>query len=508
MNATETRDVIRAQLPYAVGGVNIPDLKGKGESGKPKFYQGKVRDTCELPNGRLEITTDRLSAFDHVLGPVPYKGEVLHAITQYFLKATEGVFPNALLKNLGQRAAVTRNLGVFPVEAIIRAYITGSAARDYFDGEQKLKSGVDLRNYLRENRRNEPFTELLFTPTTKATVGHDNDISEAEILERKLMTADQLEAMKNGSFAVFRYGAQLASERGLILVDTKFEFGVDAGGRIYLVDEVLTPDSSRYWLSESYAERYKQGKEPEGLSKEPTRQALIASVARRLGIDPKAIKTDNIPPELWRAAFTDDVRIETALDYLQLYEKMTGKELELSVGDPHPQLYRELKEAGIIKGYFVPVISGSPSDDEHVKKIRAELDKRGIPNEHRVCSAHKDPVRLVTEVLEDYKDSIEPVAIVTVAGMSDGLSGVVAANSPFPVIACPPPSERFGGSDIYSTLSMPSGVPAMTVLEPSNVGAEVQRIFGLVDEKLRSKAAIEIEENRRKGSGADTERRN
>jgi len=505
MDANDMREVVTKQLAYAVDSVNIPELKGKD-----KFYRGKVRESYMLGDKRLIITTDMLSAFDHVLRPVPYKGAVLNGIATFSMNAAADTFPNALLETIGTVAMIQENLGVLPIEAIVRAYITGSAARDYFDKGQKTKSGIDLSKYLKEGKRNERFTELLFTPSTKATTGHDEDISEEQIIESELLTREQLDCIKRGSFCVFRVGEKLASERDLILVDTKFEYGIDKNGKIKLVDEVLTPDSSRYWIAASYQDLYAQNKQPEELSKEFTRKELIGRVAEMLGVDSKAIEKslDKIPKEMWVSVFDDELRIGTSLKYLQLYKQFTGKELELTVGDPRKQMYNDLKAKGLIKGYFVPIIAGSPGDDEHVKKIKDDLQKRGIPCEHRICSAHKGPVRLVKEVMADYEDSIEPVVYVTVAGMSNGLSGVVAANSRHPVIACPPYSEKYGGSDIYSTIRMPSGTPVMTVLEPSNVGAAAQRMFGLFDAESQKRSVIEIQSNRTKGSKADEERKN
>lgn len=503
------REAAERQLAHAVDSVNIPELRGKD-----RFYRGKVRDTYVLGDGGiLLVTTDRVSAFDHVLGTVPYKGAVLNGIATHFMDATADVCQNALRERIGGMAVVMEKLRVLPVEAIVRAYITGSAARDYFEKGLKTKSGIELAKYLREGKRSEQFTELLFTPSTKATSGHDEDISRDEAVEKGLVTAEQWVSMRDASLAVFRRGSQLAAERGLILVDTKFEYGVGGDGQIKLVDEVLTPDSSRYWIAATYPERYAAGEEPEGLSKEPLRQALIAAVAKRLGTDAKSIggMLDKLPKQVFVEALDDALRVETAVRYVQLYEQVTGQRFDATVGDPREQIYRDLKKGGNIRGCFVPIIAGSGSDDAHVARIKAELEKRGIPHEHRICSAHRDPVRLATEVLADYEDSIEPVVYVTTAGMSNGLSATVAGNTRWPIIACPPnpkPEDPYGRDDIWSTLRSPPGVPVLAVLEPANVGAAVQRMFGLFDSELRGKAAAELMQSRDKGKKADGEKRN
>ncbi|MBM4166792.1 MAG: AIR carboxylase family protein [Ignavibacteria bacterium] len=160
-----------------------------------------------------------------------------------------------------------------------------------------------------------------------------------------------------------------------------------------------------------------------------------------------------------------------------------------------------------MKGYFVALIAGSPADDEHCKKILSELNKRGIPNEYRICSAHKEPERLA-KMIKEYDASIEPLVYVTVAGRSNGLSGVTAANTRFPVIACPPYSDRFGGADIFSTLRMPSGVPVMTITEPENVGFAIQKMFAMYDETLLEKTSVELSAMKKRNEDADGERRN
>ena len=508
------RDQVERQLRYAVDNVNIPELKGKDAGGKEKFYRGKVRDGYTLDgNERLLVSTDRISAFDHVLGTIPYKGAVLNSIAAHFLQKATDVFPNAFREVVGANAMIQDDLEILPVEAIVRAYVAGSAARDYFDRKMRKKCGIDLSAYLLEGRRNERFTELLFTPSTKAEHGHDEDITEEQILKQCLMTKEQLNAVKFGSLKVFKLGEKLAAEHGLILVDTKFEYGLDANGNVKMCDEVLTPDSSRYWIAESYTSRYACLRDPDDLSKEFLRQALIERIAKKVGTDEKSIggMLDTLPRDVFVSVIDDELRADVAMRYLHLYKQLTGNELALEVGDPRERLYVDLKKSGKIKGYFVPIIAGSASDDEHVKKITWELAKRGIPHEHRVCSAHRDPVRLVEEVMSHYEDSIEPVVYVTVAALSNGLSSTVAGNTGWPVIACPPgpkAEKPYSVNDIWSTIRTPPGVPPMAVLEPANVGAAVQRMFGLFDAEMRRASVVEIETNRRKGAEADKDRRN
>jgi phosphoribosylaminoimidazole-succinocarboxamide synthase len=487
MHTTLFHLIIQQQLTKTLNGAFIPELVSK-----QNYYRGKVRENYSLGNKRLMITTDRISAFDYVLGTVPFKGQILNEIAAHFLEQTKSLVPNALLSIPDANAFLVKEASPFKIEAIVRAYITGSMARDYFDDGKKTKCGISLAKYLKHNKRNERLKELLFTPTTKAETGHDEDISEEEILKQKLCSAKQLKTIKEKSFELFLFGEAFAKKQNLILVDTKFEWGIDADGNLIVIDEILTPDSSRYWYADSYEKLFNENKSQKELSKEFLRQQLIEN-----GYDIHG----NKPP-----ALTEEMCINTSLRYIELYEQLLGKEFIPSSENATQRLYNNLKANGIIKGYFVPIIAGSPADDEHCKKIQNELNKRGIPNEYRICSAHKEPMRL-TKIIEEYDASIEPIVYVTVAGRSNGLSGVTAANTKFPVIACPPYSDKYGGADIYSTLRMPSGVPVMTITEPENVGFAIQKMFAMHDDELTKKTFDELSAMKKRNEDADKERR-
>ncbi|MBM4167124.1 MAG: hypothetical protein FJ218_09450, partial [Ignavibacteria bacterium] len=486
MNKHELQNIIQKQLNKTLDSAFIPELVTK-----KNYYRGKVRENYSLADKRLMITTDRISAFDYVLGTIPFKGQILNEIAAHFLEQTKSIVPNAHLASPDVNAFLVKEASPFKIEAIVRAYITGSMARDYFDDGKKTKCSIPLAKYLKHNKRNELLKELLFTPTTKADTGHDEDISEDEIVKQKLVSVKQLKTIKEKSFALFRFGEQFAASRNLLLVDTKFEWGMDAKGNLMVIDEILTPDSSRYWYADSYEKLFKENKSQKELSKEFLRQQLIES-----GYD---IHGNNAP------ILTEEMRINTSLRYIELYEQLLGKEFIPSTEFSPRRLCNNLKANRIIKGYFVALIAGSPADDEHCKKILSELNKRGIPNEYRICSAHKEPERLA-KMLKEYDASIEPLVYVTVAGRSNGLSGVTAANTKFPVIACPPYSDRFGGADIFSTLRMPSGVPVMTITEPENVGFAIQKMFAMYDETLLEKTSVELSAMKKRNEDADGER--
>ena len=339
------------------------------------------------------ITTDRVSAFDYVLGTVPFKGQILNEIAAHFLEQTKSIAENALLSTPDPNAFVMKEVSPLKIEAIVRAYITGSMARDYFDDGKKTKCGIPLVKYLKHNKRNERLKELLFTPTTKADAGHDEDISEEEMVKQKLTTVKQLKTIKEKSFELFRFGESFAKKQNLILVDTKFEWGIDNDGDLIVIDEILTPDSSRYWYADSYEKLYKEEKSQKELSKEFLRQQLIEN-----GYDIHG----NKPPIL-----TDEMRINTSLRYIELYEQLLGKEFIPSSENATKRLYNNLKTNGIIKGYFVPIIAGSPADDEHCKNSK-RIEQAWNSNEYRICSAHKEPMWLA-KMIEEYDTSIEPI---------------------------------------------------------------------------------------------------
>ena len=275
--------------------------------GQTAFYRGKVRDVYTLGDRLLMVASDRISAFDHILPrPIPYKGAVLNQLAAYFLEATRDICPNWLLAAPDPNVAIGHRCAPFRVEMVIRGYLAGHAARTYADGGRTL-CGVPLPDGLTEN---DAFPEPIITPTTKADAGHDQDISREEIIVSGLVKASHYARLEEYTHALFRRGTEMAAERGLILVDTKYEFGLQ-DGEILLMDEIHTPDSSRYFYADGYAERQARGEKQRQLSKEFVREWLIAHGFQGLEGQPMPKMPD---------AFVQEITDR----YVELYEKMTG----------------------------------------------------------------------------------------------------------------------------------------------------------------------------------------
>ena len=238
-----------------------------------KFYKGKVRDVYTIGKDKLVmVVSDRISAFDHVLPEgIPYKGQVLSQIASRFLDATSDIVPNWKEANPDPSVTVGKMCEPFKVEMVIRGYLTGHAWREYRSGKRIL-CGVAMPEGMVENQK---FNEPLLTPTTKADVGHDEDISREEILSQGIVSEEDYLHLEKYTRELFERGTEIAKERGLILVDTKYEFGKDSEGNITLIDEIHTPDSSRYFYIERYEEKVQSGETPKQLSKEFVRQWLI-----------------------------------------------------------------------------------------------------------------------------------------------------------------------------------------------------------------------------------------
>ena len=277
--------------------------------GQDKVYHGKVRDVYFLDGERIAmIATDRISAFDVVLPKgIPYKGQVLNQIATYFLEATKDIVPNWLLSTPDPMVSLGHRCEPFRVEMVIRGYLTGSAWRAYKAGERTL-CGIQLPEGMREN---EAFPEPIITPTTKEDEGHDENISREEIIRTGLVSEEDYKQLEAYTYALFRRGLEMARERGLILVDTKYEFG-KRDGKIYLIDEIHTPDSSRYFYAEGYEERFARGEEQRQLSKEFVRQWLIAQGFQG--------REGEVIPEM-----TPEYCQSVSERYIELYELVTGR---------------------------------------------------------------------------------------------------------------------------------------------------------------------------------------
>lgn len=271
-------------------------------------YFGKVRDVYTINDDLMVmVVTDRISAFDVVLpAGIPYKGQVLNQIAAYHLDKTKDIVPNWKLATPDPMVTVGHKCEPFKVEMVIRGYITGSAWRAYKAGARSI-CGVPLPDGMKENQK---FDSPIITPTTKADEGHDENISKEEIIASGLVSKEDYEKLEEYTYKLFERGSQLADEKGLILVDTKYEFG-KKDGKIYLIDEIHTPDSSRYFYKEGYEERFAKGDPQKQLSKEFVRQWLIEN-------NFQGREGDVMP------TFTPEYVNSVSERYIELYERIIG----------------------------------------------------------------------------------------------------------------------------------------------------------------------------------------
>ncbi len=309
---------IEHQLAHTLDATDFPNLGDR--------YRGKVRDTYSSGDQLILVTTDRISAFDHVLAQtIPFKGQVLNQLAAHFFDATADVVPNHVISVPDPNVTVAVRCKTVPVEFVVRAYLVGHAWRTYRSGAREL-CGIPLPEGLVENS---PFREPILTPTTKALEGHDEDISRAQIIEQGILdeaTFDQLAGM---AFQLFRRGTKMAAERGLLLVDTKYEFGRRPDGKFVVIDEVHTPDSSRYFYADGFEDRLGAGQPQRQLSKEFVREWLISQDF--MG------KEGQVLPDL-----PDEFRVLVSQRYIELFETITGREF---APDIHPDPAERVREA-------------------------------------------------------------------------------------------------------------------------------------------------------------------
>ncbi len=291
----------------------------------PNYQRGKVRDSYDLPDGRrIMITTDRQSAFDLVLTAVPFKGQVLNQTAQFWFEQTADICPNHVLDVPDPNVVVGRRLDIIPIEMVVRDYLTGSTDTSIWPMYRRGERLLYGHSFPEGMVKNQKLPKTIITPTTKAGEGaHDAPMTDKEILAGKIVTAAQWRELSEKALAVFARGREIAARNGLILVDTKYEFGFDKDGRITLADEIHTPDSSRYWIRGSYEGRLKAGQEPESLDKEFLRLWISARC------DPYKELVPSIPPE---------TLLEFSGKYVKLYEQVTGRKFQ------RPSLDKPVKE--------------------------------------------------------------------------------------------------------------------------------------------------------------------
>jgi phosphoribosylaminoimidazole-succinocarboxamide synthase len=316
-----------AYAGYVLEDATIPEL--------PNHYRGKVRDNYDLPDGRrIIIASDRISAFDRNLAAIPLKGQVLTQTAKFWFEATADICPNHVIEYPDPNVLVGRRLTILPVEIVVRDYLagtTGTSILSLYKAGLREMYGIRLPDGMRDNER---LPQTIITPTSKAFHGgHDEPLTPAEIVGQGLLSQEQWRTVSDYALALFAKGREMARERGLILVDTKYEFGIDESGKIMIADEIHTPDSSRYWFLESYQQRFEVGERPESFDKDFIRTWVVARC------DPYKDEIPEVP---------QDVVLETSRVYIDAYERITGQTFALPPKDV-PVLERVRRN---LKAYF------------------------------------------------------------------------------------------------------------------------------------------------------------
>lgn len=299
-----SEELIRSQLNNTLVEIDLPNLGNR--------YKGKVRDNFinEKSGVRTIVSSDRLSAFDRVITTIPFKGQLLNQMSTFWFEKTKDLVPNHIIDIPDPNVVRVHNCKPFPVEMIVRAYITGSAWRAYEKGEEI--PGIKFPEGLKKNQK---LPEMVITPSTKAEIGeHDMPISREDIIAKKLVEENLYKEMEEKTLKLFKYASEHCAKNNLILVDCKFEFGLTPDGQVVVIDEIFTPDASRFWIFDTYDEKFKNGQEPDILDKEFFRAWLIKS---------KNFMGDGSIPSV-----EDDVKVEFVKRYVQSYEMITGEEFK------------------------------------------------------------------------------------------------------------------------------------------------------------------------------------
>jgi len=322
-----SKDQLKRLIPAALDDTNLS---------LPNKTSGKVRDWYDLPDGkRLIVTTDRLSAFDRILAAVPYKGQVLNQLAAWWFEQMQGLIPNHLVSLPDPNAAVVHVTSPFPVEVIVRGYITGVTTTALWHRYSLGERNIYGYTFPEGLRKNQALPEPILTPTTKGgATGHDERLTCAEVVEKGLLDRQTWDLIQSAALAIFKSGQEVARRAGIILVDTKYEFGCAADGRVVLIDEIHTPDSSRFWTTDSYEARFAAGAEPENFDKEFVRLAYAE----------KGYRGDGEIPSM-----NDDLWISASARYIQIYEMLTGREFVPGAYPVQDRLLENLRRAGFIE---------------------------------------------------------------------------------------------------------------------------------------------------------------
>ncbi len=313
-------DQIQAQLPFCLEETDFPTLGEK--------YIGKVRDNYTSGDKRFLISSDRLSAFDRVICTIPFKGQVLTQMARFWFEQTKDIIGNHVISYPDPQVCVGIQCTPLPIEMVVRGYITGvTSTSAWFNYEKGVRNFCG--NILPEGlKKNQKFDKPILTPSTKAEHGdHDESVSKEEILKRTSLTPEQYDFIADASFKLYNHGVEIAAKQGIILVDTKYEFGLTPTGEIVLIDEIHTPDSSRFWFADEYEKRFAAGEEQKKIDKEYLREWLAE----------RGFTGDGEIPVI-----PDDIKVETARRYIEAYELVTGQKFEAEVGDVTERIKKNL----------------------------------------------------------------------------------------------------------------------------------------------------------------------
>jgi len=321
-----TRDQIQAQIQYCLNGTEFDFL---GE-----LYKGKVRDNYLQGNKRILVASDRLSAFDRVITTIPFKGQVLNQMAKFWFEYTEDIVKNHVIDFPDPNVVVAKECKALPVEMVVRAYLTGSSSTSvwtHYENGVREFCGNQLPDGMKKDQK---FDVPILTPSTKAAHGdHDESVSRDELLERTDLSAEMFDKLADISMELFSRGTEIARKQEMILVDTKYEFGLDEEGEIVLIDEIHTPDSSRFWYANEYKERFDSGMGQKGIDKEYVRLWLK---------NERGFVGDGEVPIL-----PDEVRVEAARRYIEVYELITGDGFQADVGDVFSRIESNLRQFAV-----------------------------------------------------------------------------------------------------------------------------------------------------------------
>lgn len=546
-NEKTCKQKIVKYLNYVLDEVYIPEL------GKVK--KGKVRDIYMTDKNVVMFASDRVSAFDRVLNTlIPFKGYILNLISLYAFANTTDIVPNALIctdnlssvkkniqmndfaptssclssSNLNVNEEESSNNDVFEkfvkkymvdgnviiqkkmknlnVEFIVRGYLWGSMAKAYEEGEENY-CGISFKSLQNCNNNEklikyEKFANPILTPTTKAEIGeHDAPLTDEEV--EKLIGKKLNEETKCATLKLYRRGNELANKCNLILIDTKYEFGLDENNVLHVIDEVNTPDSSRLCDKFEYEEKFKQIKEimkkgefknmDELLKKHP--DLKIKEYSKQYVRD--VLLSHGLHSSNMLEVLTQEQVVECVYRYIYVYERITQRKFIFpSISDkPKKRILKNLTEHNVIKGCCAAILAGSSSDMPHIQKLQTALQTFDIPNFVRICSAHKQISKLES-LINDLNRSIESLVLIAVAGGTDALSGTASFHSLFPVISCPPPPPSSLGNDVnFSCLFNPPGSSNAYIIRIDNVAKFVAQTFSVANEEIANKL---VENNEKK----------